>query len=260
MKDHQKAIDNLIAKFKDCFSKQGGAIMRSMRLRAGVVLLILVFLTVVLGACDNAGTTAAPSETGGQTTGTTEQTTTQKPSSEQFTVTLFNSLGGMKTIVEEHVESFNNTVGKEQGITVEITTNIDKYAEVLEVALKAGNSPDLFNVDGRVVQYQNAGWLKAIDDFEGGDALLAEYEGMLSPVLHKVGDKTYTLPFQILPIKMVYNKDLFVKAGIVDSNGEALPPKPGKKLSHTRKKSPRWAKARLLAMALPMHGRRVSDA
>ena len=103
--------------------------------------------------------------------------------------------------------------------------------------MKAGNHPDLYNIDSRVPAYASNGWAKAIEDVEGGKEFLeANYQGMLKPIVHQYNGKTYTLPYEFLPIKLAYNKDLFKKAGIVDANGEAKPPKTWKEVVEYAKK------------------------
>lgn len=141
-------------------------------------------------------------------------------------VKIFNSMGGRMALLEAAIVKWNDTTGKEKGIRIDIETNINKYREVLEIALKAGNHPDLFNIDGVVPAYVSNGWAKAIEDVDGGKEFLdANYKGMLKNIMHQYKGKTYTLPYEFLPIKLAYNKDLFKKAGIVDASGEAKPPK-----------------------------------
>ena len=135
-------------------------------------------------------------------------------------VKLFSSVGAWKALLEKEIADWNASVGKEKGIRIDIETNIDKYSEVLTIALESGNHPDIYYIDGRVDQCVTKGWAKAIEDIKGGKEWLEGYKGMLKPIRHQYEGKTYTVPFEFLPIKLAYNKDLFKKAGIVDARGD----------------------------------------
>lgn len=151
-------------------------------------------------------------------------------------VKLFSSVGAWKALLEKEIADWNASVGKEKGIRIDIETNIDKYSEVLTIALESGNHPDIYYIDGRVDQCVTKGWAKAIEDIKGGKEWLEGYKGMLKPIRHQYEGKTYTVPFEFLPIKLAYNKDLFKKAGIVDASGAAKPPATWKEMVADAKK------------------------
>ena len=58
----------------------------------------------------------------------------------------------------------------------------------------------------------------------GGKELVAKYDGHLSYFTHTYKDKTYCLPFSTNTYALIYNKDMFKKAGLVDENGEPKAP------------------------------------
>lgn len=143
------------------------------------------------------------------------------------TVTIFSSIGAWKTLLENQLAEFNNTIGKEKGIQVDMETNIDNSQQVLMLSLKAGNPADMFILpNGSEAQLVVGGYAKAYEDIPGLKDLvtrLKPYSGIKQ--LFQFGGKTYAFPLEVVPIKMAYNKELFKKAGIVDKNGNPTPPK-----------------------------------
>ncbi len=128
------------------------------------------------------------------------------------------------------ITQFNDTVGKEQGIQIEFSNQELNYQQAYSTAVESGNPPDIFFGN-------NAGILDtpalvenkhvlALEDIPGGKEFLAEYapQNLFIPGINTYQGKTYSVPAYFFTIKLIYNKDLFVKAGIVDAEGKAKPP------------------------------------
>ncbi len=76
----------------------------------------------------------------------------------------------------------------------------------------------------------------SFDQLPGMEETVAKYEPYMQENIHKVKGKVYALPFGITTRGLIYNKDMFKAAGIVDENGEAKPPKTYDELREAAKK------------------------
>ena len=142
-------------------------------------------------------------------------------------VRVWTSDSGAKAIWDPLVEEFNNTVGKEKGIKLEWETYGSDYNTVLDVARQNGQLPEIITPsDAKLRDYIATGDVIAIDDMPGGPEFLQEYGSPYAkgtPLL--TNGKTYGVNATSNVAALIYNKDLFKKAGIVDENGEPTPPK-----------------------------------
>jgi len=140
-------------------------------------------------------------------------------------VSLYSHVGAYKELLEQEVERFNNTIGKEQNIKIEMETQIDKYPEKLILYINSGNFPDLFTMIPEMeATFVENRWIQPLEEVPGVEGLLERFKPYLRNNVHIFGGETYALPLELLPIKIAYNKDLFRKAGIVDSMGSPTPP------------------------------------
>jgi multiple sugar transport system substrate-binding protein len=191
-----------------------------------VFMCMIVFLSMLYG-CSPASDTTTESPSASTDTGDQSNKEQEKVNPTKIeTVKFFYGSGSYKTLVEQEVEKFNSTTGKEKGVKIELIFEGDKYRDVLFTLIQTGNSPDIFLVPtGIERQYINSKYITPLEDIPGTEELLERFKPLLINEMHVFDGKTYTLPFEVLPIKLAYNKDLFRKAGIVDAKGEPTPPK-----------------------------------
>lgn len=143
---------------------------------------------------------------------------------EPVTITVWTNNYHDKIFVTEKVNQWNSTVGREKNIRIDYQVK-DDLETALQMAMVSGEAPDMFPILGSNLEnYVNSGWLMAIEDMPGGEELISRFDGMLSYNKHIYGDKTYTLPNSATTYGLVYNKDMFKAAGLVDEAGEAKPP------------------------------------
>lgn len=138
------------------------------------------------------------------------------------TVTIWSGDTGGKTNYNKVIADFNSTVGKENGIKIVYETK-ENLTQAMTVALESGQAPDLFQA-GSVAEYSEKGYIVPLDDLPGGPELIDEYKDILVENKQVYNGKTYSLPNAKTVYGLVYNKDMFKAAGIVDENGEAKPP------------------------------------
>ena len=138
-------------------------------------------------------------------------------------ITFWSPDGGSKAVMAEMVNEFNNTIGKDNNVKLEYAVKEGDLKQQVELSLKTGNAPDLFVTSG-IDKLSTNGDIIAIEDMPGGKEFLKRYEGSLINDVHVYDGKTYCVPFSVNLYGLVYNKDMFKKAGLVDENGEAMPP------------------------------------
>jgi len=178
------------------------------------LIISLAMIITVLGGCAPAATTA-PS-----TSGSSVASSSTAPVKIQ-SINFFNSVGAYLAVLTKLVDAYNAGAGKTEGVKIEMTTNIDNYTTVLEAAIKAGNSPDIFMPNTNMI---TNGWVMPLDGVKGLEDEMTRFKPYCTIGVNIFGGKTYVFPLEVVPIKMAYNKELFVKAGIVDAKGEAKPP------------------------------------
>ncbi len=141
------------------------------------------------------------------------------------TVTVWSGNTHTKAVVEPMVDEWNKTVGKEKGIFLDYQFKEGgSITQIIDTALQSGEAAD-FLQGGKVKNLVENDYIVAIDDLPGGKEYLKQYEGRLVDEKNSYLGKTYTLPNSGGSQGLIYNKDMFREAGIVDENGEPTPPK-----------------------------------
>ena len=141
------------------------------------------------------------------------------------TITVWTNSTHSKDLVTQLVEEYNNGPGKEKGIKIEYTVHGGDYQKIMEMAVESDQAPDLLYVIGGKPKVASKGKLIPIAEMPGGEEFLEQYGDLSRNPKFSYDGKVYSVPFNLVTIKLVYNKDLFKEAGIVDENGEARPPK-----------------------------------
>lgn len=139
------------------------------------------------------------------------------------TVSVWSGSGGGKAVITNMVKEFNEGIGKDNNVAIDITFKEGDQNEQLDLAFKTGQAPDIF-ITSYLDKYVENGYIAPIEDLPGGEELVGKYSGELIPNIHTYKEKTYCLPQETITFGLVYNKDMFKKAGIVDENGDAKPP------------------------------------
>lgn len=150
-------------------------------------------------------------------------------------VTVWISDGAGQPTWEELADNWNSTIGDEKDIYIDWVTIKD--AQQYDVAQQSGQLPEIVGLStARIKKFQALGDIIAIEDLPGGKEFLEEYD-MPGVEGNNVFDgKQYTVQRKATTAGLVYNKDLFKKAGIVDKNGEAKAPETISELKEAAKK------------------------
>lgn len=156
--------------------------------------------------------------------------------SQTDTITIWSPDAHSKSVVEQIVNQFNQTTGKEKGIWIDYQIKPANTIQTeLEAAIENGGGPDIF-ATGDFIPYENKGYLTAIDDLPGGAELIAELEEQGGRTYHCYKDKYWSISTTTTTQGLIYNKEMFEKAGIVDENGEADPPETLEEMREAAKK------------------------
>lgn len=139
-------------------------------------------------------------------------------------VNVLLNTGSSKSYYEAKVAKFNDTIGKEKKIKIILDTKVDSnYAQAIEIAMQSDQLPDLFSY-GDLKKLSEADMVVPLDELDGTEEIVEKYKDYMSEGSHKLGDKIYSLPSGMTVRGLVYNKDMFKAAGIVDEKGEPTPP------------------------------------
>lgn len=149
-----------------------------------------------------------------------------KVSEEDVTVVhVWSSEGGAANVWREIIDEYNATTGKKKGIEIDWETITD--VKQFEVAQQNGQLPEIFSGATRnhKIQWAAKGDILPIEDFEGGKEFLEDFNSVTVENNNMFDGKVYSVLYNTIIPGLIYNKDLFKQAGIVDENGEAMPPK-----------------------------------
>lgn len=146
---------------------------------------------------------------------------------ETLKVRVWSAEGATKSFMTEKVDEFNRTTGAEKGINIEYQVIASNMSDMAKSAFENNDGPELVGCSfNDALQYRKKGYIIPINDLAGGEEYLKTIDYDIPDVSFYAQDgKTYLQPISTVTGGLVYNKDLFKKAGIVDENGEALPPK-----------------------------------
>ena len=146
---------------------------KNLLLLAGIVL-----AAGMLGACGSGGQTV---ETAEESSTVVQEENSAASSAEDgtdagevTTVTYWNADSGQKAFVEEIVEEFNSTVGKENNVQIELKNGESSNAsQELAVALQNGVGPDIFKIsDIGIDQGAEKGYIIPLTEVAGLEELI----------------------------------------------------------------------------------------
>ena len=139
-------------------------------------------------------------------------------------IEVWSSDTSAKAVYTKLADEYNAGDGKKAGIKIDFKVKEnDSYQQVVDLAFKSGNAPDLLmptNVATMVEKDQ----LMPLNDIPGMEGLIEKRKPYTRDFYNAYNGNLYTLPLGSTTIGLLYNKDMFKKAGIVDKNGNALPP------------------------------------
>ncbi|MFD0714559.1 ABC transporter substrate-binding protein [Paenibacillus sp. GCM10027626] len=112
--------------------------------------------------------------------------------------------------IKQIVDEFN--AANTDNIEVELSIKGDDFDQALDMSFQTSEAPDVIRVKENTIQtFYKKGYLAPIDEFLD-DEIKAKFQEM--PDLNSFDGKRYSLPNFGTTMRLVYNKELFAKAGI----------------------------------------------
>lgn len=140
-------------------------------------------------------------------------------------VTVWSGITSAKQSLAEIVDYYNRTIGKKDGVRIVLDVKDGSSINQMVVsALESGEGPDLFDtvsIDGLVEN----DYIFALEDLPGTQGIIDRCKYYLVEGRSTYNGKTYRVSRAVQPQGLIYNKEMFKKAGIVDENGDPTPPK-----------------------------------
>lgn len=165
----------------------------------------------LLAGCGGAASSeaTAPADTASTTTETANNST---DSGEKTEIVFWTTQRHDLDFMEQKIQEFNET--NDKNIVVKYEAMTDNYDNNLELAFQSNQAPDIFRPKSEIVPYVKKGMAIPIDEYltdedreRYGDTLgvqnINTYEG-----------KTYSLPAYGNNYRLIYNRDIFRKAGL----------------------------------------------
>lgn len=155
------------------------------------------------------------------------------------TIEVWSGGSHSKSVFDELVKEFNEGEGKKSGVQIKYKViDGDGYQKSLDVALQNGQGPDLFDSTYEIRKDVENGYLLPLEELPGIDKYVQKYtdKNMMTNEICTLDGKAYKIPKGVTTQGLIYNKEMFKKAGIVDENGEAKPPETIEELREVAKK------------------------
>ncbi len=151
-------------------------------------------------------------------------------------IEVWSSDTSSKLVYTTLIDKYNEGPGKAAGIKINyrvIDTEI--YYQSVEQAFESGNSPDLFFAES-LASMAEKGRIMPIENIPGMEELIEQRKPYMREFYNLYEGKIYCIPVSSRTMGLLYNKDMFKKAGIVDEKGEAKPPETWDEFRETAKK------------------------
>lgn len=186
--------------------------MRKKWLGLGLSLVMAVGI-VGCGGKDESKGSASPSPDSGTTAPTTEASV--KPSaSEPVQLKYWTDDRHDQEYIKEMINKFNETNG--DNITVELTVMSENYNQSVDIAFSSNQAPDVLRLkSANTIEFVKKGYLAPLDDHLT-DEMKAKFGNLLIDNVNRFDGKVYSLANTGLTLRLVYNKDIFAKAGIAN--------------------------------------------
>ncbi|WP_025689354.1 ABC transporter substrate-binding protein [Paenibacillus zanthoxyli] len=171
--------------------------------------LIAIVCVLIIAGCGNGGNNNSAAEgTNSGTSGTAAPAASEAPKKD-VTIKVFQ----FKVEIAEQLNALAEEYQKETGVKVEVETHGggEDYGALLKAEIASGSEPEIFNNGGfaalvpymdRATDLSDQPWVSSLID--------------TSKIPTTVDGKLYGLPVNVEGYGLIYNKDLFAKAGITE--------------------------------------------
>lgn len=226
----------------------GGNKMKQMKKIFSLSLALLLLTSMVMG-CSKPATTPTNvtdkpvAETSAAETKGEEVQEVQEP----VLVKMWMRGSSKENNITATMDKFN---ASQDRIKVEVEVYGDNYAEILKLAFNSGEAPDIFELAGGIVMSDvvAAGQVEPLDSYIT-DQLREDFSPSAFTYLpYQVDGTIYAIPEQTRYMRLLYNKDLFVAAGLDPEQ----PPRTLEEMYEYAKKITEAGKGEFFGFGLPM--------
>lgn len=111
-------------------------------------------------------------------------------------VQYYCSVGAYLIKLQEEIDKWNETTGAEEGVYIELISNINTYGTDLEALMQAGTFFDLIDVQTNRQTWIERGWVKDLETIENEElqALIESYEPYIQNGINIQGGMLFALP------------------------------------------------------------------
>ena len=175
----------------------------------------------------------------------------QEKSAGVQTITIWTANAHSKNAYNEAIDEWNKTTGKDMGVKLIYEVKEGDMSQQIDLAIQTGQAPDLFS--GNVQKLAADNHIMPLNDLPGGEEFVKERYERIGKDYHleQYLDKNWFVPMAATTMGLIYNKDMFRAAGIVDENGEPTPPETYDQLREYAKKLTNKSKQEY-GIALPL--------
>lgn len=178
-----------------------------------ISLLLVIALVFSLAACGTGNNDEASNARSDHSTDTNDQG--GRSSGEKTKISYWTNDRHDAEYIKEVVDRFNKT--NTDNIEVELVVKTEEYDQAIDIAFVSAQAPDVFRAKENTIQtFYKKGYLEPLDEY-----LTDEMKSKFPQIedFNTFDGKIYSLPNFGTTMRLVYNVDLFEKAGI------AAPPK-----------------------------------
>lgn len=174
---------------------------------------LIGLLTLAVAACGSGNNNTASPSGSAALSGSPEASapaSEQPKSGEKIKLSYWTGDRHDQEYIKELVDRFNET--NADNIEVELVVKTDDFNQAIDLAYASGQAPDIIRVKENTIQpWVKKGYLEPIDGY-----LSEEFKQKFQaiPDYNQLEGKMYSLPNYGTTLRLVYNKDLFAKAGV----------------------------------------------
>jgi len=178
--------------------------------RSHSMLLLAIILLMVLSACSSGNTNKQTNESDSNSERSGKN---QQASSGEKTKLVYWTFDRHDAdFIKETVDRYN--ASNEDNIHVEVKSMAENYAQSVDIAFASGQSPDILRPNqDTMIPFMKKEYLEPLDSYLT-DEMKQKFEATFQDQVNQFDGKIYSLPNFGYTLRLVYNVELFEKAGI----------------------------------------------
>ena len=178
--------------------------------------LIIALLAALLAACgDNtSGGSGTSGSSGSSASSQSSEGSSAAPAGEKIKLTYWTFDRHDADFIKEVVDEYNAT--NTDNIEVVVTSMAENYAQSVDIAFSTNQSPDILRPNqDTTIPFVRKGYLEPLDDYLT-DEMKQKFAPTIQDQVNLFDGKIYSLPNFGYTLRLVYNVELFEKAGITE--------------------------------------------